>query len=73
MIHCDVPYGCILFGVQFKPMYLRENEKEAFFWQEFRFNPILTGLLYTHQKKGGVFYPPPNSLVFYPRGIKFGR
>ena len=37
------------------------------------FNPILPGLLNTLQTwGGGVFYPPPNSLVFYPRSIKFG-
>ena len=35
-------------------------------------NPILPGLLNTLQTQGGIFYPPPNSLVFYPRSIKFG-
>ena len=34
-------------------------------------NPFLPGLLNTLQTWGGVFYPPPNSLVFYPRSIKF--
>ena len=33
-------------------------------------NPISPGLLNTLQTGGGVFYPPPNSLVFYPIGIK---
>ena len=35
-------------------------------------NPILPGLLNTLQTRGGVFYPPPNSFVFYPRRIKIG-
>ena len=30
-----------------------------------KFNPILPGLLNTLQTQGGVFYPPPNSLVFF--------
>ena len=38
----------------------------------FRINPILPGLLNTLQTRGGYFTPPPNSLVFYPRSIKFG-
>ena len=39
----------------------------------YSFNPILTELLKARQNRwGGVFYPPPNSLVFYPRSIKFG-
>ena len=37
-----------------------------------RFNPILTGFLNTCQNRGAHFTPPPNSLVFYPRSIKFG-
>ena len=37
------------------------------------FNPILPGLLNTLQTWGGAYFtPPPNSLVFYPRSIKFG-
>ena len=36
-----------------------------------QFNPILPVLLNTLQTRG-VFYPPPNSLVFHPRSIKFG-
>ena len=35
--------------------------------------PILTGLFNTLQNRGGGrILPPPNSLVFYPRSIKFG-
>ena len=33
-------------------------------------NPILPGLLNTLQNR--ILPPPPNSLVFYPRSIKFG-
>ena len=37
------------------------------------FNPILPGLLNTLQTRGGAYFTtPPNSLVFYPRSIKFG-
>ena len=37
------------------------------------FNPILPGLLNTLQTWGGAYFTlPPNSLVFYPRSIKFG-
>ena len=37
-----------------------------------KFNPILPGLLNTLQTRGGRILPPPNSLVFCPRSIKFG-
>ena len=37
------------------------------------FNPILPWLLNTRQTRGGGhILPPPNSLLFYPRNIKFG-
>ena len=35
-------------------------------------NPILPGLLNTLRTWGEGILPPPNSLVFYPRSIKFG-
>ena len=37
-----------------------------------RINPILPGLLNTFPTgEGAYFTPPPNSLIFYPRNIKF--
>ena len=49
---------------------LRESEKalrllEPRVPKDPTLNPILLGLLNTLQTQGGVFYPPPNSLVFY--------
>ena len=50
-------------GGKFPP----NDEKDLKEW----INPILPGLLNTLQTRGGRILPPPNSLVFYPRSMKF--
>ena len=43
---------------------LSDNKILKVFKSKIWLNPILPGLLNTFQTRGGVFYPPPNSLVF---------